>query len=287
MANKASSEIPDRNNDHIKTLHVLLCCSGSVATLKIPELITKIVALGRIKIRVVCSSKAAYHFLERSKTYNLHYYNEFIKLGGYDLIIDEYDEWAWNQIGDPVLHIELRKWADIIVVAPASADLIAKAASGISDSLLLSVLRAWDFKNHNKPCILCPAMNSLMWDHPSTRESIDKLEKWGWIVVGPATKKLACNDTGKGALEEVNNIIQVVHGGLEARLELLKQFNDKEDVSIIDKIYEAKQKKWFRVRGPNYSGDKDTTYWVFATATALLVLTASVILGMKILNRAK
>lgn len=259
-------------------LNVLICCSGSVATVKVPELLTKMVGMGNINVRLLCSSKAAYHFLDRSKTYNPTYYNEFIKLGGYNLIIDEDDEWNWGQIGDPIMHIELRRWADIIVVAPASADLIAKASNGICDSLLLSVLRAWDFQTHNKPCILCPAMNTLMWEHPCTHESIEKLEKWGWIVVGPAIKQLACNDTGKGAMEEVDNILQVVHGGIEARLEMLKEFNDKVDVPIIDKIFELKSsRKWFRMM----SSDS------LVLATALLVLTASVIIGMKMIDRSK
>jgi len=281
MTNRIGTPESDSCSIELASIHVLLCCSGSVATVKIPEIVTKIAALGRVKIRILCSSKAAYHFLEKSKEYNNKYYNKFIKLGGYNLIIDDDDEWAWSKIGDPVLHIELRKWADIILVAPASADLLAKASSGISDSLLLSVLRAWDFKTHNKPCILCPAMNTLMWEHPSTRESIDKLEKWGWVTVGPATKKLACNDTGKGALEDVDNIIQVVNGGIEARLEMLKQYDDKEEVSIIDKIYDAKcSRKWLQYIAPD-----GKTYWIFATA--FLVLSAGVILGMKMINRAK
>lgn len=256
---------PSTLSEESKLLHVLLCYSGSVATLKIPEIVTKILALGRIKIRLIGSGKAANHFLQRSKKYNPHYYKEFIKLGGYDLILEEKDEWNWNQIGDPVLHIELRKWADLILIAPASADLIAKASQGVCDSLLLSVIRAWDFENHNKPCILCPAMNSLMWTHPSTQESLEKLEKWGWIVFGPATKKLACNDTGKGALEEVDKIVQVVQGGLEARLEMLKDEDHREEVTIIDKISTKKRKeKWI-------SG----YHWMFA-ATAFLVLTVSI-----------
>jgi phosphopantothenoylcysteine decarboxylase len=277
-------ESPYTESNEPKYLHVLLCYSGSVATLKIPELVTKIIELGHIKIRLIGSGKSANHFLKRSKKYNPHYYEEFLKLGGYDLIIDEKDEWNWNQIGDPVLHIELRKWADLILIAPASADIIAKAAQGISDSLLLSVLRAWDFENHNKPCILCPAMNSLMWTHPSTQESIEKLEKWGWIVVGPATKKLACNDTGKGALEEINSLVQFVHGGLEARLELINDKDDREEVNIIDDIFiKKRQRKWVFLD----QDSKESSYWVLATATALFVLTASVVMGMKVMNRTK
>ena len=274
-----------------KKLHVLLCYSGSVATLKIPEIVTKIISLGPVEIRLIGSSKAANHFLKRSKKYNPHYYEKFMKLGGYDLIIEESDEWSWNQIGDPVIHIELRKWADLILIAPASADLIAKTAQGISDSLLLSVLRAWDFTQvdfvkvkPNKPCILCPAMNSLMWVHPSTQESLEKLKKWGWTVVEPTTKKLACNDTGKGALEEVNKIVQLVRGSLETRIEMLTSNDDRDTQSnVVDEIFMKKrdQRKWIFVN--NY--DKDSVYLMVITATALLGLTAGVVIGVKMKSR--
>jgi hypothetical protein len=102
-----------------------------------------------------------------------------------------------------VLHIEMRRWADIIVVAPASANLIAKAANGISDNFVLSVIRAWDF---SKPCVMCPAMNTAMWIHPSTKESLTKLQSWGWDVLGPVVKRLACNDRGNGAMVSVPDI---------------------------------------------------------------------------------
>ena len=127
-------------------------------------------------------------------------------------------------------------------------------------------------------------MNSLMWTHPSTQESLEKLEKWGWIVVGPATKKLACNDTGKGALEEINSIVQVVHGGLEARLELINDKDDREEFNIIDDIFiKKRQRKWVFLD----QDSKESSYWVLATATALFVLTASVVMGMKVMNRTK
>ena len=72
----------------------------------------------------------------------------------------------WNKIGDPVLHIELRRWADILVVCPASADTMAKIVSGMADNLLLSVVRAWEF--NRKPSILCPAMNTIMFEQKIT-----------------------------------------------------------------------------------------------------------------------
>ena len=97
----------------------------------------------------------------------------------------------------------MRRWADILVVAPASANLLSKASCGIADNFVLSVIRAWDFR---KPCVLCPAMNTAMWTHPSTKESIDRLQSWGWEVLGPVEKVLACNEKGNGAMVSVQEI---------------------------------------------------------------------------------
>ena len=97
---------------------------------------------------------------------------------------------------------------DIIVVAPASADLIAKASYGIADNLVLSIMRAWDY---SKPCIICPAMNTMMWEHPATRNSLHMLVGWGWKVVNPMKKVLACKEEGQGALAPVSTICQTLN----------------------------------------------------------------------------
>jgi phosphopantothenoylcysteine decarboxylase len=186
--------------------NIAICCSGSVATVKVPEIALK---LSKTYNVVIVCSKNALFFLSKAETYNPAIWLEFLEIGGYDLTIQDEDEWnIWNSIGDPVLHIEIRKWADCLLVAPASADLIAKASNGIADNLVLSVLRAWDF---SKPCLLCPAMNTFMWDHPVTKPALDILRSWGWRTIDPVAKKLACNDVGTGALSPVDQIIQAVH----------------------------------------------------------------------------
>lgn len=91
----------------------------------------------------------------------------------------------------------------MLIVAPASANVIAKAAYGVCDNFVLSVIRAWDF---SKPCALCPAMNTVMWTHPTTKESLDRLQSWGWQILGPVEKMLACNDRGMGAMVSLNDI---------------------------------------------------------------------------------
>lgn len=135
----------------------------------------------------------------------------FVRSGGLQWFICDEDEWTWLRKGDPVLHIDLRNAADLTLVCPASANTIAKAAAGMSDSLALSVIRAWDY---SKPLVLCPAMNTVMWTHPLTEEHLSSLRRLGGSVVEPVSKTLACNDTGVGALAAVDDIVADVRGKL-------------------------------------------------------------------------
>lgn len=182
---------------------VLLCFSGSVATVKVPELVNRIRQFA--DIRLVPSGQRALHFLDRCPHYNAEQWQAFVSQGGLDLVVTDDDEWnSWSKLGDPVVHIELRRWADILLLAPASANTMAKAAAGIADSLMLSVIRAWDFE---KPAILCPAMNTVMWNQRATSSSLSTLEFWGWSAVCPVVKTLACNENGNGALANLDDII--------------------------------------------------------------------------------
>ena len=85
---------------------VLIVASGSVATVKVPQIVTELSTIAHV--RVVCS-KAALHFLERAEVYKPAIWNEFLACGGWSLVYTDDDEWRlWNKLGDPVLHIELR-----------------------------------------------------------------------------------------------------------------------------------------------------------------------------------
>ena len=118
------------------------------------------------------------------------------------------DEWSsWKARGDPVLHIELRKWADLMVIAPLSANTLAKAANGLCDNLLTCVLRAWDFK---KRVFFAPAMNTCMWDHPVTLQQVQTLKGWGFMEIPPISKTLMCKDTGMGAMAEPASIVETI-----------------------------------------------------------------------------
>lgn len=112
-------------------------------------------------------------------------------------------------MGDPILHIDLRNWADLMLIAPLSAHTLAKIANGLCDDTLSCVVRAWSFE---KPLILAPAMNTAMWDHPLTKRQLDEVQSFGRKdssvhIVAPQVKLLACGELGNGALAEVDEII--------------------------------------------------------------------------------
>jgi phosphopantothenoylcysteine decarboxylase len=181
---------------------ILIGCSGSVATLKLPELVVELSKY--YEVLVICTQNAGF-FLKRAANYNPTAWSAFESIGGLNLLLHDSDEWdMWNKVGNDVLHIELRRWADVLLIAPASANFLAKASMGCADNLLLSVVRAWDF---NKPCFLCPAMNTFMWDHPVTAPTIKTLESWGFEVLGPVVKMLACKEVGNGAMISVDAIV--------------------------------------------------------------------------------
>jgi phosphopantothenoylcysteine synthetase/decarboxylase len=157
------------------------------------------------------------------------------------------DEWAEPWIrGNKILHIELRRWADIMAIVPLSANELAKITQGWSDNLLLSVVRAWDTTGlvdpvrdipgvqwaeemaaegvrRKKRILVAPSMNTAMWLQPITKKQIDVLSnEWGvknggWFeVLQPMEKELACGDVGGGAMKDWREIVAV----LEERLGL-------------------------------------------------------------------
>lgn len=127
---------------------------------------------------------------------------------------EESDEWTWDinrtqwQKDDPVLHIELRKWADVMVIAPLSANTMGKIVHGLCDNLLTSVVRAWDWK---KLFVVAPAMNTFMWENPITEAQIKQLKILGATVVPPIDKELACGDRGVGAMARIEDVIEALN----------------------------------------------------------------------------
>ena len=99
-------------------------------------------------------------------------------------------------------HISLSRWADLILVAPITANTISKLSSGSSDDLASTVILASD-----KEIYLAPAMNVRMWEHPSTKQNINKLKNYGYKIIGPEIGDMACGEFGKGKMSEPNEII--------------------------------------------------------------------------------
>jgi phosphopantothenoylcysteine decarboxylase len=105
-----------------------------------------------------------------------------------------------------VRHISLAQRADCCIIAPATANVIGKLASGIADDMLTTVVMAVK----NKPIIICPAMNTAMYENPITQDNMKKLSAYGYDFVEPKESLLACGDTGKGALADIDTIIAAV-----------------------------------------------------------------------------
>ena len=130
------------------------------------------------------------------------------------------EEWRdWKRLGDPVLHIELRNWAQVFVIAPLSAHSLAKLSNGLCDDTLSCVARAWKY-DPAQPMILAPAMNTAMWEHPLTQQQLLTIQnfastKGAVTVVAPQVKTLACGEIGDGALASVDDIIDAVEIVLE------------------------------------------------------------------------
>ncbi|XP_067390818.1 phosphopantothenoylcysteine decarboxylase isoform X2 [Emydura macquarii macquarii] len=176
-----------------KKYHVLVGVTGSVAALKLPILVSELLEIPGLEVQVVTT--------ERAK----HFYNpQEIPITLYS----DADEWQlWKGRTDPVLHIDLRRWADLMLVAPLDANTLAKIANGICDNLLTCVIRAWDM---TKPLLFCPAMNTAMWEHPITAQQVEQLKGFGYLEIPCVTKKLVCGDEGRGAMAEVWTIVEKV-----------------------------------------------------------------------------
>ena len=102
-------------------------------------------------------------------------------------------------------HISLSRWADVILVAPATANTISKLSAGSSDDLASTVILASD-----KDIFLTPAMNVRMWEHPSTKQNLDKLKSYGYKIIGPEIGDMACGEFGEGKMTEPKDIFQII-----------------------------------------------------------------------------
>ena len=169
---------------------ILLVISGGIAAYKTLDLIRRLRERGAVVCCVL--TEAASHFVTPLSVAALsenRVYQELFSL------TDE------AEMG----HIRLSREADLVVVAPATANILAKMAAGIADDLATTLLLAT-----NTPILAAPAMNVVMWEHPATQRNLAVLVERGVHVVGPATGELACGETGAGRMEEPEAILAAV-----------------------------------------------------------------------------
>lgn len=154
----------------------------------------------KLQIRVVLTEKSK-HFVN---------FQEIAPFA--EIVTDEHEWQMWKVRGDPVLHIELIKWADIFIIAPLDANTLGKISSGLCDNLLTCAARAWDL---HKPLLFCPAMNTKMYLHPLTSKQIEELKDFGYYEIPSISKNLICGDTGIGAMAEVDCIVEKIFSHLK------------------------------------------------------------------------
>jgi phosphopantothenoylcysteine decarboxylase len=219
-------------------MRVLLGVTGSVAAGLMPKLANALIASGH-DVQIIMTKSARYFHEPDNLSKKIPWWNERDPRK-----IPEAKEWSqvrvWTdenewfrrftrriiqflgrygeqsyQKDDPILHVDLRKWADVLVVAPLSANTLAKMSVGMCDNLLTCVFRAWDF---DKPVIFAPAMNTFMWSNPWTDMQINILSclqgaSGGYHVrfVEPQRKVLACGDEGVGAMADISKIVDAVN----------------------------------------------------------------------------
>ena len=161
---------------------VLLGVSGGIAAYKSPDLVRRLRERGA-EVQVVMTAGATRFVTPMT----------FQAVSGHPVRDQLWDDEAEAAMG----HIELARWADLILVAPASADFIARLAAGLADDLLATLCLASE-----APVAVAPAMNRVMWAAPATRDNIGRLTGRGVAVFGPAAGDQACGETGEGRMLE-------------------------------------------------------------------------------------
>lgn len=169
---------------------ILLCVSGGIAVYKAVALVSKLSQAGA-DVKVIMTASAR-EFVQPLA---------FQVMSRNDVYFDTFDE----KDSSVIAHIDLADWADLIVVAPATANVIGKLANGIADDMVTTTLLA-----ATAPIWVAPAMNVHMYDHPAVKRNIDRLYEDGIRFIEPSEGFLACGYVGKGRLEEPEKITALV-----------------------------------------------------------------------------
>ena len=178
-------------SEHTQTKpNILMLMSGSIACDKASSLISEWTKRGS-KVRVVCT-RSVTEFVDHSTLRGL----------GAGMVLDNI--FTPDQAME---HISLGKWADIIIAAPATSNLINKLSAGIADDAVSTVWQA--AYGQGKPMVIVPAMNTRMWRYPATQESVKRLKQWGIHVLPVGEGELACGEQGEGRMLEPEEILEI------------------------------------------------------------------------------
>jgi phosphopantothenoylcysteine synthetase/decarboxylase len=171
--------------------NILLGVTGGIAAYKVVDLASKLTA-GGAAVRTVMTEGACQFVRPKS----------FEAVTGSPVLTT-----LWSPADDrSSAHIALADWADIVVVAPATANILGKVAHGICDDLLSTTLCVcWA-----KPMLFAPAMNTRMWTNPIVQANVEVLTKLGARMVGPGTGRLACGTEGLGRMAEPSEILKAI-----------------------------------------------------------------------------
>jgi phosphopantothenoylcysteine decarboxylase / phosphopantothenate---cysteine ligase len=183
---------------------ILLCVTGGIAVYKAAALTSKLTQAGA-KVKVILSESAAKFVTPLT----------FQALSRHEVYTDTFDE----QDPKVIAHIDLADWADLVLVAPATANTIGKLANGLADDMITTTLLA-----STAPVWIAPAMNVHMYDHPAVQRNMGILQDFGCRFIEPGEGYLACGYVGKGRLEEPERIVELLeaHFAEEVPLPLLK-----------------------------------------------------------------
>ncbi len=180
------------------TKRIVLGVTGGIAAYKSAELVRRLRERGA-EVRVVMTGGAAAFVTPLT----------FQAVSGNPVHTELLDDRAEAGMG----HIELARWADQVLVAPATANFIAKLAHGLADDLLSTLCLATE-----APVLVAPAMNQQMWLHPATRDNCMLLEKRGVQFIGPGSGSQACGETGPGRMTEPAEIVEQLLGDSPAEM---------------------------------------------------------------------
>ena len=189
----------------LDNLNILLGVTGGVAAYKAVDLASKLTAAGGM-VRTLMTESACR--LVQPKSFEAVTQSAVFTT-------------MWGPPGDyKISHIDLVNWADVVVVAPATANILGKIANGICDDMLSTTLcSCWPLVESGA-VLLAPAMNNNMWSNPAVRHNVKTLEERGFKFIGPEEGRLACGTEGIGRMSEPQDIlsaIEKISGGINKR----------------------------------------------------------------------